>query len=120
MNQILFEEFVRQNVWETFQEIVLATSKPAIRLRTQPDNDAVIAIGESKIGGYPDLPITYEWLRSSYNSEPLWFAAQLKIEEFKEWDVKNILPAKAILYFFNLYDQGVVLYYNGKSLKVVG
>ncbi len=113
-----FEAFVYQNINPSFQRLVLLTARPAIRLKTEPKIDTEIGIGESKIGGYPDLPPHYDWPLATYTSEFLWFTAQIKIEEFKKWDVENVLPEKGILYFFNLYDCGQVLFYDGNYTQL--
>jgi len=118
MDKQTFEAFVQQNVKISYQQTVLATAKPAIRLRTEPTNEHEIAIGSSKIGGLPDLPAHVEWPLSKYDNQPLSFVAQIRLQEIKVWDVSDMLPKDGIVYFFSRDDAYKVLYYNGDNSQL--
>lgn len=72
--------------------------KPSIRMKTFPERDEDIPTGTSKIGGVPDLPVSWKW--PTWNETPLEFIAQIALSEIAPYDVEHILPTSGILYFF--------------------
>lgn len=92
----------------------------AICCDTDSDNPE---IGESKLGGLPDMPSDIAWPK--YKCEPLSFIAQFNMSDVTEYDIDNILPATGIMYFFYDANQDAwgfdpadagrwkVIYYNG-------
>jgi len=74
--------------------------KPEIRIKPKHVDEVLIEIGQSKIGGNPDLPSDINW-PVQMNGKKLAFLAQLNFKEFIS-EVPN-LPNKGILYFF--YDE---------------
>ncbi|MDJ1482411.1 YwqG family protein [Cytophagaceae bacterium YF14B1] len=119
MEKQSFENFVCQNFKEKYQQVALQMIKPTIRLHTEVKSEAEIPIGYTKIGGYPDLPLEFEWPASKYTNEPLWFVAQIKLEEVKDWDKEKMLPITGILYFFAIYDHGHVMYFDGDTTTLI-
>jgi len=98
---------------------------PSIRIRTERTQENTLPIGDSKLGGRPDLPAHTLWPSSSTSGAPLAFIAQVRLEQAHPYDVGQLLPASGLLSFF--YDaQGKtfgeqptdrgnwqVLFYNG-------
>jgi uncharacterized protein YwqG len=91
-------------------------ARPSIRLATQRVPYARIEIGESRIGGVPDVPPDFEWPRwlpsKQWNdrygrswrpddSAPLGFIAQIDLSAMPRVD--NSLPSSGWFYFF--YDR---------------
>ena len=62
-------------------------------------DEGTIPLGESKIGGRPDLPKSISWATEE-DGKPLSFIAQVNLAEVSSYDVDNLLPRKGILYFF--------------------
>jgi uncharacterized protein YwqG len=101
----------------------------SIRIRPEKMEDFQIKVGESKLGGMPDLPPYMEW--PGLKERRFAFIAQLKLGDLTELDKKKVLPSKGWLYFFYDTDEkpwGLrqenrehwkVLYYDGelKSLQ---
>ena len=73
---------------------------------TQPKatSESEIALGQSKIGGHPDLPKNIEWFRED-NGKRLSFIAQINLSEVASFDKSKQLPSQGILYFFYSADQ---------------
>lgn len=78
--------------------------KPEILAQLQPVNEKDIEIGQSKIGGQPDLPRNIEWFKEN-NGKYLSFIAQINLSEVSQFDSSKNLPAQGILYFFYSADQ---------------
>jgi len=57
-----------------------------------------MAIGQSRIGGIPDLPADFEW--PSYKNEPLSFIAQVNLSELGPYEAAKELPDSGNLAFF--------------------
>lgn len=77
--------------------------KPAVGMKDTLADDATIAIGQSKIGGRPDLPASVEW--PTYNNEPLTFCAQYNLAEATPFDAENRLPEQGLLSVFLYIDK---------------
>jgi len=101
-------------------------SRNTIRLYQKATDENSIAIGQTKIGGRPDLPTEINWLIESYivektekkflffNSKkeetvtkPLSFIAQINLSETASFDKENLLPKTGLLYFFYSAEQEV-------------
>lgn len=94
-------------------------ARPSIRVETTfVENEDVIPIGQSKIGGRPDLPEHTVWPTFDFRDK-VWsipFVAQFNLEEVKSHDVEDLLPHTGMLYFFLELDplwEGRVVYYDG-------
>ncbi|MEH6978506.1 MULTISPECIES: YwqG family protein [Bacillus] len=77
---------------------ILNSLEPTIQIRLRKGSDEQIAIGTSKLGGFPDLPD--ELKIPTYNDIPLHFIGQLNLEEVQPYHKGNPLPTKGMLYFF--------------------
>jgi len=88
-----------------------------IRLYLTSCSDDEIPVGQSKIGGQPDLPASFSWFTETNTiiSKKLWifgketeqtitkslsFIAQINLSEISQFDSENLLPKSGILYFF--------------------
>lgn len=97
-----------------------------IRLYQKATDENNIAIGQTKIGGRPDLPREITWLTETnivettekkfliFNSKkeetitkPLSFIAQINLAEIVSFDKETLLPKSGILYFFYSAEQEV-------------
>lgn len=106
---------------------LLNYSRPSIRVETTViENEDELAIGQSKIGGRPDLPKDMDWVtvKTHHGRGSLQFLAQIDLTEVKLHDAENLLPDTGILYFFgdpwqasDYKERGQVIYFDGdKSL----
>ena len=80
-------------------EQILQFAKNSIRATTTPTADDTIQIGQSKIGGTPDVPLDFVWPYTN-NDQPLSFLCQLNLTEIKPYDSTNLLPDEGLLSFF--------------------
>lgn len=90
-----------------------------IRLYPEQAEENDIAVGQTKIGGKPDLPTGIGWVTETNNVEtiqtnflffkskkqhsvtrPLSFIAQINLLETAPFDEENLLPKTGMLYFF--------------------
>lgn len=79
-------------------QAVLAHARPSIELRTTPVRQAELAVGESRIGGLPDLPSGLAWPR--WNDEPQSFIGQIHLPRLDGFEAARILPPDGWLAFF--------------------
>jgi uncharacterized protein YwqG len=82
---------------------LLPLVRPAVRLRTRPDEDDGLPTGASKIGGAPDLPSPDAW--PIWKSRPLSFLAQLNLADLAPFACCDVLPRSGLLQFFYVEDQ---------------
>lgn len=73
-------------------------SKPSVAMKTGAMADERIAVGSSKLGGAPDLPLNLEW--PEWRTGELAFVAQINLAEIP---ANDLLPTAGLLSFF--YDQ---------------
>lgn len=102
-NPLTKEEFKRAffneelgDKWSFFEKHL----RPEVRIALTHVEEDLIGIGESKIGGNPDLPMNVEWPIHN-NGKKLAFLAQLNFNEISS-ELTN-MPDSGILYFF--YDE---------------
>src|SRR5262245_51387230 len=57
-----------------------------------------IPLGQSKMGGNPDLPADFVW--PMFGNLPLTFMAQFRLSDLAAFDIDHELPQNGILYFF--------------------
>lgn len=85
-------------------EKLLAVAQPAILFELTAGNDGNIAIGDSKIGGEPDLPLGYQY--PQWKNRPMGFIGQINLANASKFDMNNLLPKEGVLsFFYDLYDQ---------------
>lgn len=78
--------------------------RPAVGLKETLADDALIGVGQSKIGGRPDLPALFEW--PAYMNEPLTFCVQYNLAEAVPFDLEGTLPKQGLLSVFLYIDKG--------------
>jgi uncharacterized protein YwqG len=64
-----------------------------------------LGMGESRIGGAPDLPASMKW--PEHNGKPLSFLAQIRLCDTAPHDRELLLPPSGYLYFFCNMEQSV-------------
>lgn len=103
------------NYFEKFKPLLRNT----VRAYPKETSENNIALGQTKIGGRPDLPPSISWVTETnlvekkekkffvFNSKkqesitkPLSFIAQINLFEASQFDTENLLPKKGLLYFF--------------------
>lgn len=77
---------------------VASLARPSIRLTTTPVDEAKLAVGASKFGGLPDMPIGAAW--PILNGVAMSFVAQIRLEDARPFDVGHQLPPVGLLVFF--------------------
>ncbi|KAL9654555.1 hypothetical protein ABK040_006620 [Willaertia magna] len=128
----LLKENPEKYFWEqpiTASNIIKISEKEIVE-----NADNYFAIGESKIGGYPDLPKCFEWPINS-DGMPFTFAGQLNVNQLEYYDLTNkVIPKKGgmiYLFFpqetlvneyivFNKKFSQPIIYINEKEIKKMG
>ena len=93
--------------WTYFEKLL----RSEIRITPSKIEEVYLKIGESKIGGSPDLPDNVKW--PTCDDKYLLFLAQINLEEIANLQSANELPKKGLLYFFYKDDLSI----NGDSLE---
>ena len=70
----------------------------SIRMHTALTNDDELAVGATKIGGQPDLPLDTSW--PEWRGAPLHFLAQIQLADIAAYDSDGELPHEGTLSFF--------------------
>lgn len=107
---------------ESNLDFIKKYQKPLIEIQK---NDDTILLGDSKVGGMPDLPFDFDW--PEYDGKPMTFFAQINLKDIAH--LNDTLPNKGWLFFFIYFDeplkfgchcdfipkreQYAVLYFNG-------
>src|SRR5262249_18104522 len=81
-------------------------ARPSIRLALQRVEQRDLGIGDSRVGGLPDLPAGVGW--PTWNCVPQAFIAQINLAETAPFDVDHLLPADGVLSFFYGFNVDVV------------
>jgi uncharacterized protein YwqG len=91
---------------EKYFEKIVPFIRPKIDLTFTPVEESEIGIGNSKIGGYPDLPKLVEWPKTELGKS-MSFIAQLNCNDLSKYDSKGLLPNEGMISFFYCADQEV-------------
>ena len=75
-----------------------ALAKASIRLFTTPVTESTLAVGVSKLGGTPDVPVSFVW--PEWKGLPQSFIAQIRLEDAHPYDVNGVLPGQGMLWLF--------------------
>ncbi|MEO8534541.1 MAG: YwqG family protein [Flavobacterium sp.] len=92
------KELFNKNGLSRFWNIMESQIKNGISISLEKKHEDSVPIGQSKIGGFPDLPKEIEWFR--FKDKPMSFLAQINLTEIKPFDLDDKLPNEGILYFF--------------------
>lgn len=95
-----FDNLGLSNHWLFFKSHL----KKEIQVLIESTTESRFKLGQSKIGGQPDLPKNTEWFKED-NGQPLSFIAQINLAELTYLDEIKELPASGCLYFFYSADQ---------------
>lgn len=95
-----FDKNGLSNHWEFFKSHL----KTEILILPKSANESDIKLGQSKIGGQPDLPKNIEWFKEG-NGKRLSFIAQINLAEVTSFEKSKKLPSHGILYFFYSAEQ---------------
>jgi uncharacterized protein YwqG len=96
---------------------ILRLTRNSIRIKRKAAPHDDLKIGQSKIGGCPDLPPSLHWPWYNYNKSllfepeqraipniiiptPLAFIAQINLADVSAYDTDGLLPHTGMLYFF--------------------
>ncbi|MGJ3240767.1 MAG: DUF1963 domain-containing protein [Anaerolineae bacterium] len=120
------KRLIKEFGFEDIENELLQYSRPSIRAETIPVSDEVmIPLGQSKIGGRPDLPIGLDWSQmppyKGKSPASLPFIAQFNLSEVKLHDVEDLLPSRGMLYFFGRLPlasdtkHGQVIFFDGQN-----
>ena len=90
-----FDAHHLSNYWDYFNK----ESREAIALNILPAKAEDFKLGQSKLGGQPDLPKNVDWFTDN-QGKPLSFIAQINLAELVDFKTTDALPTKGILYFF--------------------
>lgn len=78
--------------------------KTGVMLKTYSAERVAIPIGQTRIGGNPDLPADWQWPTHEESGSLLTFFAQVNLAEVQSVAPIEGLPAKGMLYFFSFFD----------------
>lgn len=98
--KLKFKNTGLEHHWEKFEPLL----RDEIIILPEEIEESKIKIGQSKIGGYPDLPQNQTWFKED-NGKSLSFLAQINLGEIKQFDRSNQLPPSGLLYFFYSAEQ---------------
>lgn len=99
MNPELLEALrqrIREHDLEAHEEAIIAQALPAVRLTLGSPSSG--AVGESRVGGVPDLPVGMAWPRNAAG-EAYSFVLQINLADVPAL-AESPLPAKGLLHFF--------------------
>lgn len=108
MELSILEEKLRKSISKVglahISEIIVSAAKPAILIELRESDEDRIAIGDSKIGGHPDLPVDYKY--PQWKNKPMGFIGQINLASSSEFDIDHVLPKEGTLsFFYDLYEQ---------------
>ena len=83
-------------------EEIEALSRQALLLKTNKAIESQLEIGQTKIGGQPDLPDGIKWPQFK-DGKPLAFLAQINLGDVAAVTELSALPKTGIIYFFSVF-----------------
>lgn len=102
MNKNEIEEKLKSAGLHKASKLVCSLANDCIRLQTTSVKEEEIKIGETKIGGCPDLPDDVQW--PTLHGKLLPFLAQINLAEFNRFADQKDLPKSGWIYFFYEFD----------------
>jgi predicted DNA-binding protein (MmcQ/YjbR family) len=98
--ELALEELIDLHRLRHRRDDILKLRQPAIRLVTRARAQDDFVLGQSRLGGLPDLPEPWSW--PAFADKPMAFLAQINLAEIPA-DVRlEPLPATGILYVFSM------------------
>lgn len=98
--KLKFQDAGLEQHWQKFEPLL----RSEIAIQPEDASDTEIKVGQSKIGGQPDLPKNQTWFKEN-NGKSLGFLAQINLSETRQFDKSNQLPSSGLLYFFYSAEQ---------------
>lgn len=98
MDKVTLEAALTHAGLAQFLKDIDRLSQASIRLKASPQPETAFSVGQSKLGGQPDLPLDMAW--------PLWhgipqsFLAQIRLADAHPYDAPSYLPSEGMLWFF--------------------
>ncbi len=89
--------------WPEQEEEIADGLRPILLIRLSTDGSPP-ALGASKVGGVPDLPVGVEW-PLGFDDGPVAFVAQINFAECQGLEGCSKLPAQGLLYMFCTTDR---------------
>jgi len=124
--KVKFQDAGLKQHWQKFEPLL----RNEIAIKPEDAVETEIKVGQSKIGGQPDLPKNQTWFKEN-NGKSLSFLAQINLSETRQFDKSNQLPPSGLLYFFYSAEQEAwgfdpkdkdkfkVFYFNGDIADIV-
>lgn len=121
------EQYFQKFGLSKYYEMIKPQVRDRIDIDLNPADDDIMRIGQSKVGGKPDLPVKTEWPKTD-DGVPLAFIAQINCEEAAAFDKSGLLPKTGLISFFYSaeqeawgfdpadYDKFSVLFTDGETL----
>jgi hypothetical protein len=109
------EELIDEHGLSEHRDVILATAMPAVFIYL--DERRAGRIGESRIGGIPDLPESLPWPHDPTGARKLCFLMQISLYELPVFD-ETPFPRRGMLYLFGDQcggDAGRVMVYTGRE-----
>ena len=92
-------DLIKKSGLKRIENELIQSIKSSIKVNVLAVNEKDIKIGQSKIGGIPDVPCDFVWPLNK-NGDPLAFLAQFNLEKISKYDIEKSLPPSGMLYFF--------------------
>ncbi len=86
---------LRERLLDRFKDV----ARPHIALEPTATDDAAIPVGDTRIGGRPDVPAFFAWPKDD-QGRSLAFLAQLNLRDLSTFDASGELPPSGHLLFF--------------------
>ncbi|MEQ8675734.1 MAG: DUF1963 domain-containing protein [Aggregatilineales bacterium] len=83
---------------DRLEENIIKLAEPSIHIHRELVSEDKLSIGQSKLGGRPDLPPDYTWPHRG--DKPLTFMGQFRFSDFATYDQTGLLPQLGILSYF--------------------
>ena len=87
---------IRNSILSARTDELMSLAKNTIEIKKLSTGEG--AIGVSRIGGLPDLPVTIAW--PQWDDRPLPLIAQIRLADITAYDTQGDLPRTGMLYFF--------------------
>lgn len=98
MDTTAFASAIHDQGLAVLAPLVNQLARPSIRLTATSADENALAVGRSRLGGAPDMPIAQAW--PLMGAAPMSFIAQIALDEAHATEAGAALPAGGTLSFF--------------------
>ena len=119
----VLENLIIKHDLDEYKEKILSTSKQQL-LISSTEVDTYEQVGNTRFGGYPDLPEDMKYPKTIVEGEEKYldFLCQINLKDLSQYDLN--LPKEGILYFFSgnvehMYSSEVVPHANYTNSKII-